>query len=297
TQRSGWEAVVKGTPVDLPNGLKWEVAVNWSTFKEVLKEVYDAGAISKIGPYIEVGERVDQIWGSALVRKNDGTLVIGSDGRAIPESTINGNALSFLGYYNPDWTYGITNTVSYKAFSLSFQFDGRVGGNIENYIQKQTFRGGRHIATVEGAMGEARYQDYLGVKSYVGEGVNLTSGAIKLDNEGNITNENELSFSSSNTNKTFLQDYISRYYNTNESNMISRTFSKLREVIVSYNVPSAALSSTFIKKASISLVGRNLFYFAKYKDLDIEQYGSNETGSGLQTPTQRRYGVNLNITF
>ena len=295
TKRTGWEVVVNANPVSADNGFKWDVAVNWSTYKEVVKEIYQD--ITNLNPYIQVGERIDQIWGSALVRKKDGTLIIGSDGRAIPESSINGNAASFLGYYNPDWTYGITNTLSYKNFSLSFQFDGRVGGKIENYIQKQTFRGGRHIATVEGAMGEARYQDYLGVKSYVGEGVNLTSGAIKLDNEGNITNENELSFSSSNTNKTYLQDWISRYYNTNESNMISRTFSKLREVTISYNIPSSTLSRTFIKRASVSLVGRNLFYFAKYKDLDIEQYGGSETGSGLQTPTQRRYGVNLNFTF
>ncbi len=295
TKRTGVELVLKGTPVDLPNGLQWDVMVNWSTFKEVVDEIYPN--VSNLNTYVQVGERVDQIWGSALVRKKDGTLIIGSDGRAIPETTINGNASSFLGYYNPDWAYGITNTVTYKSFSLSFQFDGRVGGNIENYIQKQTFRGGRHIATVEGAMGEARNQDYLGVKSYVGEGVNLASGAITLDNEGNITNENELTFTSSNTNKTYLQDYISRYYNTNESNMISRTFSKLREVIVTYNVPSEVLSRTFMKRASVSLIGRNLFYFAKYKDLDIEQYGGSETGSGLQTPTQRRYGVNLNITF
>jgi hypothetical protein len=150
---------------------------------------------------------------------------------------------------------------------------------------------------VEGEMGEARYQDYLGVKSYVGDGVNLTSGAIKVDNEGNITNEGELSFNDANTNATFLQDWISRYYNTNETNMISRTFSKLREVIITYNLPSTVLSKTFIERASVSLVGRNLFYFAEKKDIDIEQYGGYEGGSGLQTPTTRRYGINLNIIF
>ena len=120
---------------------------------------------------------------------------------------------------------------------------------------------------------------------------------IKVDNEGNLTNEGELTFNSGNTNATYLQDWISRYYNTNETNMISRTFSKLREVIVTYNIPSSVLARTFMNRASVSLVGRNLFYFAEKKDLDIEQYGGIEGGSGLQTPTTRRYGVNLNITF
>jgi hypothetical protein len=172
-----------------------------------------------------------------------------------------------------------------------------VGGQIEDYIQKQTFRGGRHISTVEGAWGEARYQDYLGVKSFVGEGVNISAGSAKIDNEGNLLNEGELSFNSGNTTATFLQDWISRYYNTNESNMISRTFSKLREVIITYQVPAKVLEKTFINRASVSLVGRNLLYFAEKKDLDIEQYGGYEGGSSLQTPTTRRYGLNLNITF
>lgn len=295
TLRKGWEVMLNATPVSSSNGLRWDVNVNWSTFKETIDEIY--GDIKNLDAYRQVGERVDQYWGTALLRKADGTLIIGSDGRAIPETSINGSARSFLGYANPDWTWGINNKVSYKNISLSFQFDGRVGGVIENYIQKQLFRGGRHISTVEGELGIARAQDYIGVKSYVGEGVNLISGTPKLDNEGNLTNESELSFSAANANKTFLQDYVSRFYNTNESNIISRSFAKLREIVISYNLPSSMLTKTFINRASVSIVGRNLFYFAETKDLDIEQYGGGELGSSIQTPTTRRYGVNLNITF
>jgi hypothetical protein len=80
-----------------------------------------------------------------------------------------------------------------------------------------------HIETVQGAMGEARYQDYLGVKSYEGPGLVVTSGTPVIDNEGHITNMNELTFAP-NTSPTYLQDWISRYYNTNESNIISRSF-------------------------------------------------------------------------
>ncbi len=202
-----------------------------------------------------------------------------------------------MGYANPDWVWGINNKVSFKNWSLSFLFDGRVGGVIADYIQQQTFRGGRHIETVQGAMGEARYQDYLGVKSYVGPGLVLTGGTPAIDNEGHITNMSELTFAP-NTNPTYLQDWISRYYNTNEGNLISRSFAKLREITLTYNLPSSVLGNSFIKRGSISFIGRNLFYFAEKKDLDIEQYGDyTSPGSGLQTPTMRRYGVNLNFTF
>lgn len=295
TKRKGAEIVLNANPVTTTSGFRWDIAVNWSTYREYVEEIYQD--IQNYTPYIQVGERIDQIWGTGLLRKADGTVIIGADGRAIPETTINGNARSFLGYANPDWSYGINNTFSYKAFSFSFQFDGRVGGKIEDYLQKQLFRGGRHIETVEGELGIAREQDGLGVKAYVGQGVNITAGSAQVDNEGNLINEDELTFSAGNSTATFVQDWISRYYNTNETNMISRTFSKLREVIFTYNLPPSVLNKTFMNRASVSLVGRNLLYFAEKKDIDIEQYGGYEGGSSLQTPTTRRYGVNLNITF
>jgi TonB-linked SusC/RagA family outer membrane protein len=297
TERRGWELVLKGTPFSNPQGFSWDVMVNWSTYREYIDEIYPEKNISNLDNFRQVGERIDQFWGSGIVKTPDGEIVNTSDGRPIPLTSINGNARAFLGYANPDWVWGINNKVSYKNWSLGFLFDGRVGGVIEDYIQKQTFRGGRHIETVQGAMGEARYQDYLGVKSYVGPGLVLTGGTPVIDNEGNITNMSELTFAPNNT-PTYLQDWISRYYNTNESNMISRSFAKLREITLTYNLPSKLLGNSFIKRGSISLIGRNLFYFAEKKDLDIEQYADyTSLGSSLQTPTMRRYGVNLNFTF
>jgi hypothetical protein len=198
--------------------------------------------------------------------------------------------------------------VSYKNLSLGFQFDGRVGGVMANYIRRQTFRGGRHIETTEGAMGEARYQDWLKQQAgtdnnpqidgnYVGEGVELVSGSPKFDQlTGLITNYNELTFAK-NDNKTYLQDYISRKYSQAEANLMSKTFSKLREVTITYQLPSEWFKNgRFIRQANVSLVGRNLLYFAEYKDIDLDQYiGTNY--SGLQSPTAKRYGFNINITF
>jgi len=43
-------------------------------------------------------------------------------------------------------------------------------------------------------------------------------------------------------------------------------------------------------------VGRNLLYFAEKKDIDLNQYVSGG-GSGLQSPSTRRYGLNLSFTF
>jgi hypothetical protein len=180
---------------------------------------------------------------------------------------------------------------------LKFQFDGRFGGTILDYVEKKTYQGGRHINTVLGAMGVARLNDTKGIKSYIGQGVTVSNGqAIEYDADGNVTNYDKLQFTT-NTTATYLQDYISRYYGTDVADRISRTFVKLREVVLTYNIPQAYLSKTFIKQANISFVGRNLLYFAERSDIDIEQYANTSGSSGLQTPTTRRYGFNLNISF
>jgi hypothetical protein len=80
--------------------------------------------------------------------------------------------------------------------------------------------------------------------------------------------------------------------------MIKNTYAKLRQLMLTYNLPSATLQRMGIRQASISLVGRNLLYFAKRKDIDLDQFIGTNTGAQiLQSPTLRRYGVNINLTF
>jgi TonB-linked SusC/RagA family outer membrane protein len=290
TEKKGWEISANASAVRTKN-INWNIAANWSTFKETLTDIYPG--ISQLNNFLKVGTRYDQLIGTEFVRTPDGRIINDAGGRPFrnPKS-------QFLGYTNPDWVWSIINNFSYKNFNLGFQFDGRVGGKMVNYIQQQTYRGGRHINTVQGKMGEARYQDYKGVKSWVGEGVVISNGVpVQYDDLGNVTNYKDMQFAP-NTTATFLQDYISFYYNTNEANLISKTFAKLREVTLTYNVPSSVLGSKgLIKNASISLVGRNLLYFAKHKDVDIDQYAGSQGASTLQTPTTKRYGINLNVTF
>jgi hypothetical protein len=92
-----------------------------------------------------------------------------------------------------------------------------------------------------------------------------------------------------------LQDYISRYYQENELNLMSRSFAKLREVVLTYNVPLK--SKGFFNQMTVSLVARNLLYFAEKKDIDLDRYINRQGSSDFDTPTTKRYGVNFNFTF
>jgi TonB-linked SusC/RagA family outer membrane protein len=290
TQRKGVELGVTAVPVFQPGGLKWEVSANFSTNQQYLKEIYPG--VENYNIYLKVGDRMDKMYGSDFVRNSDGQIINDASGRPIRNSVP-----QFLGYTNSNAVGAIRNTLSYKGLSFTFQFDGRFGGTILDYVEKKTYQGGRIIETVEGKMGEARANDVKGIKSYVGEGVVVSNGvAIKYDADGKIINGDQLQFAP-NTTATYLQDYISRYYGTDASTSMSRTFVKLREVVVTYSLPQKFLKKSFIRQANISLVGRNLLYFAERTDIDIEQYTGNSGYSGLQTPTTRRIGFNLNLTF
>jgi TonB-linked SusC/RagA family outer membrane protein len=291
TQKKGLEISVTGTPIKNLKGFTWEVLGNWSTFTEKYTEIYPG--VDKLNQFFQIGDRVDKYYTQTFITTQDGQLINDGGGRPI----INPVA-QYVGNLNPDWVWGLNNRFSYKNWNLSLQFDGRVGGVISNYVQRQLFRGGRHISTIEGAMGLARFEDTKGNKTFVGEGVSVSNGlAIKYDVDGNITNYGELQFAP-NTTKQFLQDYLSRRYSPNGGNMMSRSFGKLREIVVGYALPSSLLQKTFIKRASVSFVGRNLLYFAEKNDIDLDQFANGSQGSSdLQTPTMRRYGINLNLTF
>ena len=300
TKNQGFEVSLTGTPVRSEGGFTWDVLLNWSTYRITYAELPEG--TERLYGFYKKGDRVDGYYDAALVHDPAGNVVHDASGRAIINPV-----RRFLGYSNPDWVWGLYNKISWKGLSLGIQFDGRVGGVITNYIQRQTFRGGRHIATTEGAMGEARFQDWLKQQAntdknpqvdgnYVGAGSKLVSGVIEYDQFGNITNYDELQFATNDT-KTYLQDYISRYYSTSEGNLMSKTFSKLREVTLTYRMPQSWFESgKFIRTGSVSLVGRNLLYFAEKKDIDLDNYIDNNY-SGLQSPTAKRYGININLTF
>jgi hypothetical protein len=168
--------------------------------------------------------------------------------------------------------------------------------------------------TVEGAVGAARDYEFRNynkpgfVGSYIGEGVQVSNGAtIQYDPiTGVITNMSALQFQPNASKAKFIQDYVSRFFNNFEHTSVAKTYAKLREVVITYSVPTKFLGkNSFISKIDVSLVGRNLLYFfpSKFKDIDVDQYSGRNISNGnsrepnLQTPTTRSYGFNVNFVF
>jgi len=290
-KNTGMEIVLAGTPI-AGKDFMWNVTVNWATFKRVWIDHPSPNAWSKDG------SRVDLIYGEGFIRTPEGQLVHGTDGLLMRfRDAGQGGAKRIFGHADPDWSWGVINTLGYKGFRFTFQFDGIVGGVLHDYVRQKTLQGGRHLETATCLWGEHRPDDVTG-GSLVAPGITLTGPPIQLDLvTGEILNMKDLNVVQ-NSQATSVQSYSSRYANIFDLNMISKTFAKLREVTLTYQFPASLFGTSFIKKAEVSLVGRNLLLFFpdNYKDIDPDQF-TQSSASDLQTPTTRRYGFNINLTF
>ncbi len=291
---NGWEFTLNASPITNPHGFSWNVTANVSTY--VRKWVNN----SNPNNYSKNGQRVDLVYGNAFVRTPDGKMVIDpASGLYLRFSDLGSSAQKVYGHSDPNFQWAAINTLSYKNFSLRFQFDGMVGGVMEDYVRKKTLQGGRHIESATGALGAARPYDEANIAAYTGDGVNLSGGAIALDPiTGQITNMKNLS-EVKNATKSQVQPFVTRMASIPDLNIIKKTYAKLREVTLTYTVPANKIKSTsFFRSATVSLVARNLLYFfpSQYKDVDVDQYTQN-SGSGLQTPTTRSFGFNVNLSF
>jgi len=329
TEKKGWELSLNASPLKSANGLNWNIVINWAAYKEKLKAIYGSEpGLNLNGHVYHVGDRMDAYYGSGFVRDDLGSVIYGWDqtspkvdkGTGLPLQNPSTDLADkkFLGYMNPDFTFGVINTISYRSWSLGFQFDGRVGGKIYDRVWLQMTNGGT-AADLAGntPAGQARLKEWQSTNgganaatpAYVGNGVVITSGTPTYS-KGVLTNPKDVQ-TKPNSTPTTVQNYFSNGVSggnvVDEYYMVSRTFAKLREVSITYTMPAKVLGHSFIKGASFSLIGRNLLYFAARKDFDIDQYASgynfssNSLGgtssTDLQSPTARRYGLNVNLNF
>ncbi len=312
SEKKGYEISVSGSPIKSARGLSWDVAVNYATYKETLQDIYgDESVLSLNGHNYKKGERLDAIYGVGFVRDGNNNIIYNGGLPLRAPSDVNNN--SFLGYANPDFTFGINNKFTYRNFSVGFQFDGRIGGSIYDEVYKDGMNGGTAYESASGYFGVARLAEWQSTNNgsvaptakYIAPGVKIISGTPVYAG-GKIINLKDLTFAP-NDQATTVQKFISSGIgNVTEYWMTDRSFVKLREVSISYTLPAGLLAkSRFIKSATFSLVGRNLLYWAKRKDIDLDQFASgyNDTdrslnnGGVLQSVTARRFGFNINLSF
>lgn len=277
-RRKGIELVITGTPVRKEK-FRWDVLMNLSTYRRYVKAITEGDRID----YLKVGDRTDRMYASVYQKDPAGNVVYKSDGLPLVD-----NIKRFVGNSDPDLIYGLENTFSYGNFSFRFLVDGRLGGVMYSTTNQKMWWGGTHPGTVNHFRDEANEQK----STYVGQGVVVTSGSVNYDRDGNIVSDT----------RTFAPNtkgvnYISYMTNTSNAqfvnyNYYSQSFLKLREVTLTYRVPSRLFKGHIFRAADISAVGRNLLLFTKMPNVDPDAGVDN-----LQTPSTRSFGINLNLKF
>lgn len=293
-RNKGVEINLTAVPLSTAKGFKWEINGNFTHNRNVVEELAPgvdeivirnlfAGGIT---PVLRPGQEYGIMRGSVNARDDEGNLLIDpSNGQLIrsrdPE---------IVGNPNPDFIIGLTNSFSYKGFTLSALFDWRQGGDIySTTILSQLGRGVTRDT-------ENREMNYV-IPGVLGD---VNTGEPILDDAGNkIPNTIQIEMNDMYFGETFAVN------SADEWNVFDGTVVRLREVSLGYTFPKSLLDKTPFGSASISVTGRNLWYNApnvpKHSNFDPETgtFGaSNVQGFEFDSaPSVRRFGVNVRFTF
>lgn len=274
-RNSGIELTFNATPVRTEK-LRWDIDINYSanrneliTLTDQLKDYGLAGDFMQRVRAIE-GRPLGELYSRGYQRNAQGQPLV--DALGLPRITSGFTA--YMGNSRPDWIGGIGNRISYGNLSLNFLISARIGGVVSSFTNAILYADGIPEGTLAGR------------ESYIFPGV-LEDGT-----PNNIA--------------TTAEKYWLRVGGRNTPAGEVFTYSasniRLREVTLSYALPRTLTEKSPFEGASISLVGRNLFFLMNNADgFDPElTAGAQDTTVGLESfslPSTRTVGVNLSLSF
>jgi outer membrane receptor protein involved in Fe transport len=289
-ENSGLELMLNVKAIEKPSGFSWDIGLNWGKNKNMVNALYGGlesyrisggfGGATTVGI---PGQPWGIIWGLPFVRNDAGKIVVGSDG--IPLTT---NVGKNLGNVTPDWTGGIRSVLRYKNAYMSFLIDGRKGGKFFSCTAWHAYPTGTYEITTANNVRETG----LIVDGVKDDGVKNAEGVYV----GGTANDVRVS----------AQDYFggSWMWNNHEYSILDGTYIKLREMVISYDIPLKKLP--WMQKLTISAFGRNLAILYRDKstrELGIDPevgLGGGDSGVGFenfQIPTTRSLGFKLALSF
>lgn len=247
----------------------WNTAVNFTANRnKILELAPNLGERYSIGGNFNVlrlNGSFGDFWARTFLRDENGVMVVDDQGR--PQIGPEG----YIGNNTPKSIVGWNNTFNYGSFGLSFTIDGRFGGQV--------------ISITDGYLNSFGVSEESAAARDAG---GLDIPAVKADGtawEGKIP----------------AQAYYTAVGNRDgiiEGQIYDATNIRMREISLSYGIP---VKWEGIKAASISLTGRNLFFFKNDAPYDPEL--NTTTGVGGQgydsfaLPATRSYGLNLKVSF
>ena len=289
----GIEAIINVVPVQ-SRDFTWEITGQFSKLKsEVLSiadgisKVYVAGYTGR-GNIAIPGMPFGIMEGSTIARDYgslDGLDVtqVHSDDRLnyTPFLDANGGytylGTGMIGDPQPDFVYGVTNTISYKWVSVRVQFDHQVGGDM--------FTTTVSTMTGRGILGNTGFDRFVPV---------ITSG-LKLDGTP---------YTKQTTANQHYWPNTGVFYD--EQSVYDASTMRLREISFSLVAPKSFLNGTPFGNASLTLSAQNIWHLAYNTpkdsnfDPEVSSYGTGNNVRGFDEmtgPTAKKYGATLSLTF
>ncbi|QEC76131.1 SusC/RagA family TonB-linked outer membrane protein [Mucilaginibacter ginsenosidivorax] len=263
-QNKGIELLLTVVPVKTRD-FNWTMTMNFTRTRNKVLNLY--GDLKQLGngfTSLIVGQPYGIIYGTSYARNAQGQLLL--DDAGLPTSS-----QGIIGNTNPDWTGGITNNIRYKQFNLSFFFDVKKGGDIQNNVDGYGYFYGTPKITENRAP-------------------RVVPGIIESTGQPN-------------TISVTGQAYYQRLNGITESVIQDGTYIKLRNVSVGYTVKPVWLKSTPFKSLNFSVTGRNLWIYAPHftgGDPEVSSFGASNGSQGIysfSTPTSRSIDFSLKFSL
>ncbi|RZK47142.1 MAG: SusC/RagA family TonB-linked outer membrane protein, partial [Pedobacter sp.] len=298
-RNTGWEIALDLSPVATRN-FQWDIRGIFTRNRNTVEELVQGLLRAQLGGYnwIEAGMPYGFLRGSFSARSEDGQLLINPTS-GMPFLDPNQD---MVGDPNADYKVGLTNTFSFKGFTLNVLVDATIGGD----FYSETINGmlGRGVTRdTENREKNAVITGIYGNPAQVTGADGLNRYVPLLDAGKTIPNQTRVT-----TNDLFFTAGTGASFATNgafEYAVFDGTIYRLREISLGYSLPVKWVSKLKLTAINLSLSGRNLWYLApnvpKYTRFDPDI--NSVIGSGTQgvetggAPSTKRYGINLNVTF
>ena len=287
-QNKGIEVQFNLTPVKT-NDFAWDIFVNWSKNENEVVSLSPGIENLTLGTFqggvtinAKVGESYGNIQGNDFTYLN-GQRVVGANGRYVLNTSTN----NVIGNVTPDWVGGLRNKFTYKNLSLGFLIDMQKGGDIFSLDQYY----GQATGLYEASAG----LNELGnpVRNTIANGGGVILPGVQADGTPNTV-------------RTPAPDQygnIAGYRRAPAKAFVyDAGYIKLREVNITYTLPTDLVSKMKLTEMKISIVGSNLWIIDKnLPDADPESgLSSGNLSSGYSIgslPTTRNIGCNLTFKF
>lgn len=283
--RKGWEATLSATIIKNTDW-EWEALLNWSKSHRYYHKLDPLYSSDKL--WVKEGARYDWVEVTDYERDNAGNIIHVSGYPSLNKFP------SFLGFSDPNYIVGLTNSIRWKQFQLSFTIDGRVGGVMFNTMNQALWNSGSHIDSDN----DYRYDQVVnGLKNFVGQGVVVTSGSVQRDAYGQIIEGSDTRVYAPNDVAVTYESYmvsLNPYIGSRRiQNFFDPTFMKLRDLSISYILPNKISERVGLRNVSLGLVGQNLLLWTKEFKFSDPDVGSDN----LNSPSIRYLGFNLKFSF